>query len=523
MSHRDSRSENLEAPMARLLLLLITSLLLYQMPQPLPSDDMRYIQIRLQSIASFLMVTLATVYLANLTVTVTNHHHFQLETNGEWDHLLASGRQAISQPLNVEIGERDESKHLLLHDDAHRSIRGKEQPLKEDESSDKASSASGTTDTRKLMRQTPMNEVYNPRDDEEHSEDSEEKDPDDNKANVTNPLPQSEEWWRRKRRGIQRRHSKTLAYIASHNNISLPSSMKERSPAFLLIGAQKSGTMALRTYLAQHPLIEVPSDVGETHYFDKHFVKQNATTPEEHLETYVTKYYDRDCRKNESFCISGESTPIYLYDTEHVPARVKQVCPWTKFIVILRDPVKRAVSHCNMLIERNEIKDTFEMRLERDFKWMVASGLINNATLSHKEELEAWRRYQNTSRVATRWKKLPIGRGFYELQLRKWFQYFPRKQFLILKSEELDSNRETTMARVFEFLGIPNHVAIKHKKKIHQRSYSFTPKDDVYDFLYDFYRPYNQRLTQLLGPEWKDAWENPRRANSVSDEKFVVK
>jgi hypothetical protein len=418
-----------------------------------------------------------------------------------------------------EINERDESEQLLLHDETHRSIHEKEtnaeQPLKEEPSG--KPSESETTDASKLARQTLKEKAHDLRDDEEYSEESEENDPGGGKeANETNPVPQSEEWWRRKRIGMQRRHNKTMAYIASHGNISLPSSMKERAPAFLLIGAQKSGTMALRTYLAQHPLIEVPSDVGETHYFDKHYVKQNATTPEEHLETYVTKYYDRDCRKNESFCISGESTPIYLYDTEHVPARVKQVCPWTKFIVILRDPVKRAVSHCNMLIERNEIEDTFEMRLERDFKWMMASGLINNATLSHEKELEAWRRYQNTNTLmaATRWKKLPIGRGFYELQLRKWFQYFPREQFLILKSEELDSDRETTMARVFEFLGIPNYIARKHKKKIHQRSYSFTPKDDVYDFLYDFYRPYNQRLAQLLGPEWKDVWENPRVAKS---------
>lgn len=163
-----------------------------------------------------------------------------------------------------------------------------------------------------------------------------------------------------------------------------------------------------------------------------------------------------------------------------------------------------------MLIERKEIKDTFEMRLERDFKWMMANGLISNVTLSHEEELEAWRRYLNTEEAKTRWKKLPIGRGFYELQLQRWFQYFPRGQFLILKSEDLDTDRAATMKRVFEFLGVPNHVAKKHGKKIHQRTYSFKAANDVRDFLYEFYRPYNERLAELLGPEWEGIWENPK-------------
>lgn len=328
-------------------------------------------------------------------------------------------------------------------------------------------------------------------------------------------IARSREWWIRKEYGTKRRHDKAMKYVAENqNNITLPSSLKERAPSFLVIGAQKSGTTALRTYLSKHPLIEIPQDVGETHYFDKH-MPENAS-PEQHLDAYVGQFFDRDCRKNESFCIAGENTPIYLYDTEHVPARVKAICPWTKFIVLLRDPVNRAISHCNMLIERKEIKDTFEMRLERDFKWMMESGLISNRTLSHEEELEAWRHYQNTTEAKSRWKKLPIGRGFYELQLRRWFEFFPREQFLILKSEDLDTDRAATMKKVFEFLGVPNHFAKKPDKKIHQRTYSFSAANNVRDFLYEFYRPYNQRLEGLLGPEWRGAWEKPDEQNDKS-------
>lgn len=285
-------------------------------------------------------------------------------------------------------------------------------------------------------------------------------------------------------------------------NVTLPPP-EERVPAFIIIGAQKSATQALRSYLSQHPLVHFPTALVEPHFFDWGYRKEKS--PKENLESYVKLLngkHDYDCRQRN--CITGESTPSYLFTTIRVPKRIKQLCPWAKFIVVLRDPVKRAFSQCNMLIEKHEVKTSFQEHYEFDREWMEQVGLVSNTSMTIEEENEAWNEYQRHRKV----RKLILGRGMYEIQLRKWFEYFPREQFLILKSEELDYNRTATMRRVYEFLGL-HHNVLNKDKKVHKKKYITTISNDTERRLYEFYRPYNKRLERLLGLEWKDIWRSP--------------
>jgi hypothetical protein len=278
---------------------------------------------------------------------------------------------------------------------------------------------------------------------------------------------------------------------------------EERAPGFIIIGTQKGGTQALKTYLEEHPLIVIPNKYAEPHFFD--WAWEEDKTPQENSKVYAETYHDQDCRKK--VCIAGESTPSYMYDTENVPARVHAVCPWVKLIVILRDPAKRAQSQHNMLVAKDEVGEKakdFMGHLNTELNWMKEVGLVSNTTLSHEEEYEAWIKYQDHHK----WRKFMLGRGLYEIQLRAWFKYFPQEQFLILKSEDLDHDRSSTMRRVYRFLGVPDRV-LERDEKIHSRNYSKPVLDEVQRLLYDFYRPYNQRLETLLGPEWKGVWEKP--------------
>jgi len=278
----------------------------------------------------------------------------------------------------------------------------------------------------------------------------------------------------------------------------------ERAPGFIIIGAQKAGTQALRTYLSFHPNVVSTRKEPETHYFDKYY--SPSLSPKENLEQYLQRSFHKDCRQKSNNCIAGESTPFYMYDTTHVPKRIKRTCPWTKFIVVLRDPVSRAFSQCSMLIDKNEINgSTFEEHLEGDLNRMMDVGLISNTTLTAEEEDNAWIEYQNHKK----WRKAMIGRGFYEYQLRKWFEFFPREQFLILDAQDLDLDRTAAMQRIYEFLGLPDYEIPIEGNKIHRRKYKSFMPDKVRDFLYEFYRPYNQRLAQLLGPEWAGVWDKP--------------
>lgn len=289
--------------------------------------------------------------------------------------------------------------------------------------------------------------------------------------------------------------------IAIANNFTLPPP-EHRVPNFIIIGAQKSATQALRTYLQQHPLVRFPSKI-EPHFFDWGYRSNLSDT--DNLDAYMTLLngkHNKDCRRRN--CITGESTPSYLFATKQVPKRIKQLTPWAKFLVVLRDPVKRAFSQCNMLIEKHEVKTSFREHYEFDLNWMKQVGLASDKALTRKEEDAAWNRYHKHKR----YRKMMLGRGLYEIQLRKWFEYFPREQFLILKSEELDHNRSATMTRVYEFLGLPENE-LENDKKVHTKKYKATMSNETRKELYDFYRPYNQRLEGLLGSEWKGIWEEP--------------
>ena len=297
-------------------------------------------------------------------------------------------------------------------------------------------------------------------------------------------------------------HSLKIVVPNSKNNtLPLP---EHRVPGFIIIGAQKSATQALRSYMLQHPLVHFPTSVIEPHFFDWAYDKKKSSR--KNLDAYIKLLNGKhgDCRQ--LGCVAGESTPSYLFDTRHVPARIKKVCPWVKFIVVLRDPVKRAFSQCNMLIEKHEVKTSFYEHFQFDLNWMKKVGLVSNYSLTIDEEADAWNKYHSHHRV----RKMMLGRGLYEIQLRQWFRYFPRDQFLILKSEELDFNRTATMKRVFQFIGLHDHKLDK-AKKVHTKHYTSTMTIETSKALYDFYRPYNQRLERLLGPEWKDIWEEPSR------------
>ena len=57
-----------------------------------------------------------------------------------------------------------------------------------------------------------------------------------------------------------------------------------------------------------------------------------------------------------------------------------------------------------------------------------------------------------------------LERGKYAEQLDRWFQYFPRERFLILKSEDLFQDPAPLYKEVLEFLGLPDYQEICFEK-----------------------------------------------------------
>jgi hypothetical protein len=90
-----------------------------------------------------------------------------------------------------------------------------------------------------------------------------------------------------------------------------------------------------------------------------------------------------------------------------------------------------------------------------------------------------------------------VERGKYSQQLKRWLEVFPREQFLILTSDELNAEFQQTMQRAFAFLGLPAQEIEKPKRSNVGQYDKMAP--ETRQQLIEMFRPYNLELEELLG------------------------
>ncbi|RVE69465.1 hypothetical protein OJAV_G00078200 [Oryzias javanicus] len=242
---------------------------------------------------------------------------------------------------------------------------------------------------------------------------------------------------------------------------------------------QKGGTRALLEFLRIHP--DVRAFGAEPHFFDRFYDKG--------LEWYrslMPRTLDGQ--------ITMEKTPSYFV-TKEAPSRVCTMNCQTKLIVVVRDPVTRAVSDYTQTLSKNPGLPSFQ------------SLALKNAT---------------TGLIDTSWSAVRI--GLYAKHLESWLQYFPLSQFLFVSGERLVSDPAGEMGRVQDFLGLKRVISDKHFYFNQTKGFPCLKKpegssrprclgkskgrphpdihSDVLQRLRDFYRPFNQRFYQLSGQDF---------------------
>ena len=100
-------------------------------------------------------------------------------------------------------------------------------------------------------------------------------------------------------------------------------------PDALGIGVQKGGTTTLHHLLQAHPEVYLPA-CKEVHFFSKHYAAGPA-------------WYARHFAEAPAHCRRIEITPYYVFHPM-VPERVRALLPRVRLILLLRDPVERALS-----------------------------------------------------------------------------------------------------------------------------------------------------------------------------------
>jgi hypothetical protein len=195
-----------------------------------------------------------------------------------------------------------------------------------------------------------------------------------------------------------------------------------RLPTFLIVGAQKSGTSSLHRYLGSHPDVFVSSP-KEVDFF----------VEERQWRRGVGWYRAVFAGAGDATAV-GESSPQYAFFPVYagVPERIASLIPDVRIIYLMREPIERMRS-----AYRQTLSQGWETR-------PIADALLQDA------------RYVDVSR--------------YAMQIEEYLRSFPLEQLLLLTAEDLRFEREATLRRVLEFIGVdsswrPSNLAVEYNPR----------------------------------------------------------
>jgi len=193
-------------------------------------------------------------------------------------------------------------------------------------------------------------------------------------------------------------------------------------PNLFIIGSAKSGTTALFEMLKNHPDVFMPVN-KEPQFFC------NDGLYEKGLDYYLNTFY----KNSDNIDVVVDATPHYMY-FEKVAKRLSSDLKSVdkKFIVVLRNPIDRAYSlYWNMVKEGVEDL-SFEEALASEETRLNDMDLSANCSLLYSY----------------------VDSGLYSKQLKAYFKYFDREDFLILFQEDLNAKSNEVYASICNFLGI---------------------------------------------------------------------
>jgi hypothetical protein len=246
-------------------------------------------------------------------------------------------------------------------------------------------------------------------------------------------------------------------------------------PDFVILGTQRGGTTSLYSWLGTHPQV-TPALRKEIHYFDVH--------------------YDRGSRWYRSHFpfprpgkISGEASPYMLFHPLAPERATRDLPADTRFIVLLREPVQRTLSH-------------YWYSRRRYPHWELEP-------LERALALETERLAPEIPKVLRGERSFPyscysyVARSEYAGQLEAWFAAVGRERILVVESEQMYTRTAET-DRIVEWLGLSAH---DHPFPVANQADRLDEADpELLARLHEHFEPHNRRLFDLLGTElWADA------------------
>ena len=252
--------------------------------------------------------------------------------------------------------------------------------------------------------------------------------------------------------------------------VSQPWNLEQvQEPNFIIIGVHKGGTTSLYNYLTQHPQI-IPPIKKEMDFWSWKFNQS--------INWYLAHFPGISEVKN---FLTGEASPSY-FDHPNAARRIYQFFPKIKLIILLRNPVDRAISQYHQWLRLNWENRSLEEAIESDLEKLTKAP----------EKVNYWMKELNY-----------LARGVYVEFFKEWMSLFPREQFLILKSEDFYANPEVSVQEVLKFLDLPEYQLSEYRNYNVGKYSQIDPS--MRKNLNDYFRVHNQRLEEYLGMKFN--WE----------------
>lgn len=261
--------------------------------------------------------------------------------------------------------------------------------------------------------------------------------------------------------------------------LRMGSANRRMVPAFTSTGVIRSGTSSMSNYILQHPCVVMPLS-KELGALSPRLNAVKAQFPTLKEQQAVAQQY--------GMAITGDCTPILPGLTQLY--WMKAVNPDMKYIITLRDPVERTLSHWRwhqMIIRpfRNDplwaaMPDMEKtLRLEMEYFHSGTVGFITFCGASSTGFIQ---------------------QSCYLPFLQQLLHEVPRENILIIGAETFFRNRAATARQVYDFLGLPAYDPVDIEET--NPSDNIVASAELRAELAAFFRPHNQRLYDLLGTDF---------------------
>ncbi|KAL4217599.1 Carbohydrate sulfotransferase 15 [Mactra antiquata] len=299
-------------------------------------------------------------------------------------------------------------------------------------------------------------------------------------------------------------------------------------PYFYIIGVCKTGSTDLFNRLTHHPQIIKNSGLigketwfwGWNRYGHSNFYRSYHELMS--LDDFINKfdaYFIQSMSKRQPNgsmyhpVVTGHGDPMDFWDHSSwrmiaqndptvdepnitTPTLVKHINPGIKLILLLRDPVERLFS--------NYLHGKFGETAEQFHEDVLASlSLLSSCRRSRSLKSCLY------DGQIIRDLRVPLSGSFYSVHLEEWLKVFPRKQFLIIRTEQFSESVADTLLRVFRYLKldpIPTRDLYKIANMPHfydtkAKLTSGEIKTETRDILEALFEPYNTKLAKMLNDE----------------------